>query len=477
MRQTFACRQVQLLVAVFVLSGCATYEPAPIDPASMLQAQAARTVDLAAVHEEIAKLAPSAEWDGKRWDRLSLLALALVSNPEIQHARATAAAAGAEAAAARVAPGPTLTLTAEYSFNPPESSPWLYGIAGDLPLDVGARREARISIADLNARIALFDYFDAAWLVRLQIRQALAGYLMAQEQERLALTLNELRGRELVSMQHRLAAGAASYMDLERVRLAAAADQQRLNDVQARVAAALLQISAATGFPAGSLERSALTWSAIFEPQDLPDPIAARCVDLALLARPDVARASRRYDQAEQSLKSAVASQYPALHIGPGYTWERGLRKLPLSLGLSLPSLDLNRAAIAAAESRRAEAGRALEAVVAAAHNAFEAAQSGYRAAWVQLESSRQQRNIAERLATQAETALDAGAIDRIDWISAQLGRLTSRLDEIEAVGKVLDAEAAVEDALRRPLEGPELAVGSATQSSEDFACTPPALY
>jgi len=201
----------------------------------------------------------------------------------------------------------------------------------------------------------------------------------------------------------------------------------------------------------------------------------AGCLDAALLARPDVARASRRYDQAEEMLKSAVASQYPALHIGPGYIWERGLRKLPFSLGLDLPSLDLNHAAIAAAEARREEAGRALEATIAAARNATDAAQSAYHSAWVQLNRARQQNDIAQRLAAQAEAAIAAGAIDRIEWIAAQSGQLTTLLDELTAVRNVRTAEAAVEDALRRPLDGPELAIAAEPLSSEELACIPPA--
>jgi outer membrane protein TolC len=76
----------------------------------------------------------------------------------------------AEARAAQVAPGPSLTLAGEYAFNAAEASPWSYGVVGDLSIDTGGRREARIDIAQLNARNAVFDYLDTAWSVGARVR-------------------------------------------------------------------------------------------------------------------------------------------------------------------------------------------------------------------------------------------------------------------------------------------------------------------
>ena len=56
-------------------------------------------------------------------------------------------------------------------------------------------------------------------------------------------------------------------------------------------------------------------------------------------------------DQAKcyANLRGELARQYPAVSLGPGYTWERGLVKLPFAINLAVPSFDLNRAAIRAA--------------------------------------------------------------------------------------------------------------------------------
>ena len=62
----------------------------------------------------------------------------------------------------------------------------------------------------------------------------------------------------------------------------------------------------------------------------------------------------------------------------------------------------------------------------------------------------------AKRFAGQADQELSRGAIDRVDWAAAQVGLELARLAEVEALRRVHAADAAVEDAFRRPLEGPE---------------------
>jgi outer membrane protein TolC len=187
----------------------------------------------------------------------------------------------------------------------------------------------------------------------------------------------------------------------------------------------------------------------------------------ALLARGDVLRQVAAYDQAEADLRAEVAKQWPELHVGPGYTWERGLVKIPFSLGLSLPPLDLNRKAIAAAEARRTEAGIRLEAVIAKSQAAVDAAlieRDAARAALARVRSVDIQT--ATRVATQADRELANGAIDRVDWSAARAGLHLAELAEIDALRRVHAADAALEDALRRPLDGPELLI--APQAMED---------
>jgi CRISPR system Cascade subunit CasA len=69
----------------------------------------------------------------------------------------------------------------------------------------------------------------------------------------------------------------------------------------------------------------------------------------------------------------------------------------------------------------------------------------------------------ARSFAVQADQEIAGGAIDRVDWSAAQVSLKLAELAEIEALRRVHVADAALEDALRRPLDGPELLIAPQT--------------
>lgn len=176
----------------------------------------------------------------------------------------------------------------------------------------------------------------------------------------------------------------------------------------------------------------------------------------ALLRRSEILMAMMEYDRAESALQRAVAEQYPQISIGPGYSWDQGITKLPFSLSLSFASLDQNRAAIHAAEQGRVLAGGRLEAAVQSVISTVEQTRTDYEAA-LQLIETVEQRSLptARALAEQSDAQLRAGSINRSDWAASQLGLLRAQLDltdaNIAAVSRLRD----LENALRSPLTGP----------------------
>ena len=450
------------IVGVLLVTACVTYRPQPIDPGAVSAEISQRELDPQVVQEELARIAPQAHWNGVTWDRLSLFAEALHFNPRIAEARSAARSAAASARAARVGPAWTLTLTGEYTRHAIESSPWLYGATSDVPLDLGERRSARIESSNLAAEIARYDYLEAVWSVRISLQRTLAERLLASHEVEVSATLTQIRVRQLAAVERRVFAGEAARAEMERVRADAAADARRLSDSQARLAQANGALAEALGVPASALANATLEWVGFETPNPDETALAERIKLDALLSRADVLRAVAAYDQSESMLQGEVARQFPAIHIGPGYTWERGLVKLPFTLGLVLPPLDLNQHAIAAAEARRAEAGHHLESVVAADQAAIDAAIVESAAARTALSRIRaDELPTARSFAREADTAMDQGAIDRVDWAAAQAGEQLAELAEIDALRRVHAAEASLEDALRRPLEGPELRLAS----------------
>lgn len=443
-------------------AGCASYSAAPIDVAAVADSQRGRSIDEAAVRAQLARLAPSYEWRAGEWNALTLLAAALATSPALARSRAAVAAAEAEAAAARVSPGPTLSLTAEYAFNPTEASNWLYGFASEVLLDRGGRKQGRIDTADVATRAAVFDYTAAVWSVRQAIRRALDARAMWQAEAKLAGELAAIRRRQLDAVSRRVAAGAVSRSELERVRADAASDAKTRATALANAARAALDVAAAVGVPPDAIDAGRIGAVAGEQLVEAP-PIGEAQIASALELRTEILQATAAYDRAEAALRIAVASQFPEVRITPGYTWERGLKKLPFGLSLTLPSFDRARAAIAAAEKRRAEAGRQLEAAVADVLASIAQADADYRAARATLALVRSEMlPSAAALARQAGREFDAGVINRAEWAASQAGLLRARIAEIDALRGALETETTLEGALRRPLRGPETALGPA---------------
>ncbi len=436
-----AASRAALLTAAWLVAGCAHYTPAPVQPAAL-----PARLDVAHLDEK-----PT----GATWTSADLLAAALTRNAAVAEAAAKYRTALAAAKAARVAPGATLTLTAEYANDPSTSSPWLYGASSDIPLDVGARRSTRVGSADLAAVQALHDYADAAWTVRTALHKALAERAAASQELTLARQWADLRQQRAERLDRRLAAGE----DDRAVALTARADlnaaRRRETEAAGRRDAADAALAQALGVSSAAVRDLVIAPEA---PQpDLSDLAARRRT--AALSRRDVLKAIIDYDLAENALRLEVAKQYPEIHLGPGYTWERGLTKLPFNLGLALPPWDLNRAAIAQAEAKRAEAGRSLEAAQAAVLGAVDQADAALRAAQSSEAAAQHDLPSAQRQAAAADRAAKAGETDRIDALQAHALVAEALLAQADARKASALAVIDLEDALRTPFDPAETAV------------------
>ena len=448
-----------ILGIVLGASACTLYMPRPVALSAIAAQRDRLTLDLGRVASACRKLAPKAECNPARLDRAMLYAAMLETNPAIAAARDHVASALTAARSARQAPGPKLTLSTEYAGAAPDPSPWLLGASGEIPLDIGGARAVRIGSAELAVITARYELTETVWSARMTMVRGLAQILVAERQIAASNDLVALQGRRFTAMERRVNAGEASRAELERVRADLADARHRHADADARRQAGLIELANTISVPPESLAERAFAWDAI----ESPDEIARIGEDerrMALLARADLLKAMIDYDQAELDLRGEVAKQYPAITVGPGFTWERGLVKIPFNFGLSLPPFDLNRKAIATATARRSEASAKLEAAYAAAAGAVDGAVADANAARRSLDDLRRlDLPIADRLAAQADRELAAGSLDRAGWGAAQAGRLTTRLQELDALTRALTADMALEDALRRPLSGPELMI------------------
>lgn len=443
-----------------MLAGCTHVPPQPVDLSARATARATASFDPTAIHARAQAIAPAApRREGPVLDRLDLFAALLQHDPRIAQARAAIASARRDARAAAKAANPTLTLTSEYANDPGsvEHTPWLIGGALDFPLDFAGRRSARIGRAEFGILAARYDLAEVIWAERMAMDRALIELFAGEGQAALAAEILALRDHQLAVLEDRAKRGEISGLELYPWRAQRAAAARALEDAKARSATARAALAGLLGLPVAALADIRLLWPEFAASGPATPALSAPDRASAMAGRADVLRALAVYDQAEADLRGEIARQYPALSIGPGYTWERGLVKLPFALNLQTPSWDLNRAAIRAAEAKRAEAGAAMETALATAQGAIQTAESERAAALAALDRiTTQELPQANATATRAETRLKLGEINRAEMLTAQIAEREAQMAAIDALVRLRGADAALEEAMRRPLWGPE---------------------
>lgn len=429
-------RPVAVALLCAALAGCAHYVPAPVSPAATASNRAARALPA-----------------GESWTTASLLGQALIWAPAVRESAANYRSLALAAKAARVPLPANLQLTAEYSRDDNPDKPWLGSGLFDIPLDFGGRRDARVGAADLAVVQARYDYGEAVWTLRSAIRRALIDRLIADRLAPIAARDLTLRQDRSDKLRARVGIGEEARPISITAQLDLAAAERRVRDIAARRAQADVALANALGVDPAAVASITI----VPLPDDTPVPPApdlARWRGEAAAGRRDVLRSIVDYDLAENAVRLEVASQYPALRIQPGYTYERGLVKLPFGLSLQLPPVDLNKAAIRAAEAKRAQAGAKLETLQATILGEVDRSATAL-AAQQTAQRLTVDRDLASarHLAGQASANLASGEGDRVDEDAARATALETEITAIEAERLSWIATVDLEDALRRPLD------------------------
>lgn len=431
-------RTLGLTAASCVLLGaCAHYEARPPAPEKFTAGYDARRLPALPA--------------GATWSDAALLQAAIANSSAVREAEASYRAARAAAKAARTPPPISLLLVAEYSRDAGGTTPWLYSGLFDIPLDYGARRGTRLQTADLAALQALYDYAEAIWTVRSAVVHARIQRLAAEREAVLARQAVQLREDRARKLEQRIRSGEDARPAGVTASVELAAAQRRVQDLINLRVQADAALAKALGVSITAVQPITL--------EPLPNAVNVPSVsDLtiwrqeAALRRRDVLRAVADYDVAEQGLRLEVAKQYPDVHLGPGYTFERGQHKIPFDLTLVLPPRDLNRANIQSAEAKRALAGARLDAVQEAVLAGVDQTATALIGAKAGLDRTlNQDLPLAHRAEAAARKALAAGELDRIDQEAAQAAAVDAELAGLDAWRAAWLAAADLEDALRRP--------------------------
>lgn len=436
-------------VVVVLAGGCAHYQSQPVDVAASMEALEARSLDDARLREYLVQhLGRSAPWD--------LPALTLAAwyfSPEMDVARAAHGVTQAAVVTAGQRPVPTLSVPFQYATNPKAGdSPYTLGLGVDIPIETAGKRGYRVAQATRLSVAARLEVGATAWRVRTRLREQLLAWW---SDRRVAALLDE-QARDRVALEqmieHRVAVGAASALDLDQARANLAQDRRRWLDAQRQSEDALAAAAGVIGIPAAALRRVPLALDAFASPP--PQPASPKVREAALRDRADVQAALAKYEASQAALQLAMARQYPDIHIGPGYTFDAGEHKFGFSLiGLPIALPRDNRGPIAEALARRKEAAVKVEQSVAGALSEADRALAGLTQARAALAQTDAQLAARQRMAAGARKSFALGEQDRVDLVTARLQERSAALDREDALAQLQRAAGALENAIQRPAD------------------------
>jgi cobalt-zinc-cadmium efflux system outer membrane protein len=450
-----------------VLTACATYKPAPISPAKNAEALQARSLGdprlrtfIAAARASDGRLdaenSRSADHD---WDLTNLTLAALYYHPNLDLARAQFAEARAGVRTARQIPNPSLSFE-ELSYRPGVSgSPaWTIAPVINFLVETFGKRGHRTSEAQALMQAAHADLMTVSWRVRGGVRDALMNLWAAQH--RLALVQQRLDLQEQLSrlLEHRLASGAVSALDVARERTNRNQISLAVRDAERQGVIARTQLAEAIGIPLAALEGGGFSFAAIDQPeQPGADVSSGELRRTALVNRSDVQALLAQYAAAQSALALQIANQYPNITLSPGYGYDQGQHKYILLPAMDLPVFNQNQGPIAEALARRDAAAARFTGLQMQVIDAVDGATAEYQAAMRALASA--DASLADEQDRERRTSrwFQVGEADRPTLLTAQLERLAAEQARFDVLVQHRQALGAVEDALQHPFYGPTM--------------------
>lgn len=448
-------------IALFLTGACASLTNPPLspiptlDPAATAAHLAERRLDNPEVEKALAAAglpAPGAT-DGS-WDLDALTVAAWQFRGEVTGARAAldAARAGERVAAAK--PPLSLSLTSELVTSALGGmSPWTIALAASQMFESHGKRQIRTERARAETAVAAADLAAALWKVRGEVRQTLLDLALARRESEIAERELALRTDFLEWLRTQLTLGAASRPDLATAEadLARATGQEELARIE--IPAAGNRLAAALGLPPSGVEGVRFATPDL---DALPAPFAAAEGDAlrerAVLDRLDLHRALEAYAVALGDLRTELAKQFPDWTLGPGFTYDRGDRKVVLGVGVTLPRAAATRAAVGRANFLVAAAGATVETAQAQALAETAGAIERYAAVRETLERAEKARAERGAAIANAEHRRDLGAADRGDVLAAALAEIESRRAALAVRRAAVEALSAIEQGVQHPV-------------------------
>lgn len=456
-----------LFTAAAFAVGCARYQPAPLHPMVLATEFTSRRLDdpglrhfltlNGAVHD--ATQADSA------WNPRELALAALYYNPELDSARAVLRAARAAeiTAGQRPLPSAGVSIGRAARAGAGKSSAWSSMFTAGFPFELGGKRGMRVATARARTLATALGLENVAWRVALSAEGAAAAVAAAERDVATARAERDALSTLLGLLRARYTEGSVSVADVASAEADVRSATLSLVQAERTRLGARDSLARAVGLPVDQVLAVQVRPDSISGCMAIAPLAATRGMSrdslqsLALQRRLDVGAALANYVVAEDSVRLEVANLYPNLVLAPGFGWNQGVAQW--SLGLTLPTLVLNRnmGRLAEAEARRASSAARFEHVQQIVIQDVGAAQLECQGAREQLAvadslriSSRRQLNLAEAAFRRGETGQTEVAIARLIVVRALRTQQT-------AAARAAAAGVAIERAVGGWLAGPSL--------------------
>jgi len=458
-------------------AGCAreSYRPSPLDPGATQRAYEARTLDGADLRAALRVRGENvAVWPPEAWSLPALTAAALHFHPEIALARARAKVAAAEKVTSTTRVPYTVTGRPEYNGKSGNDIPWGLGVLVGFTIDVGGKRDIRTEQLARLEEAAQLEIAVTSWRVRSRLRRHFVDLHVAMRTAEALEAEQAERLRLVALMEKRAAVGYASSNEAGVLRLRAAEGELALARAAVRRDQALAGVAEASGVPLAVVETVRFDFGILDHP--MAPPAAGEVRRVALQNRIDLRRKLADYAAAEAAVKLEVARQYPDVTLVPGYFWDADESIWSISFFSLLTPQARARALIREAEARREVEEKAFNALQAAVIAEAAAAASRYRHAFDAHRAARHQIDVARGRHDRVREQFERGHADRLELAQTQLETAMAKRSATISMLELQQGLSALEDALQRPLDNPDLATTSAPTAAPAGAPIDPAL-
>jgi len=428
-----------LVVATSALSGCVSYEPAPLD----------RTPHLATTARSLEEGA-----NGHAVTAAALDQLVLRNNPDLRAARAKLGVADAQILEAGLLPNPQFAASYPFFISGPNGSDgFALGLAQDLRsiLLRPTRREVAANAASAVHASLLWQEWQTVGKARLLFVQLAFGERLGKVIARSRKLLKDRFDVTNTSIDKGNAPLATLSPDL-----LASSETQKVEDDLARLQLSRRhELNALLGLaPDAPLRLAAESRVAVLD--------AARVRrDLATLAdrRPDLVALQYGYRSEDAQVRQAILSQYPNLVVGVlGGRDTSMVYSAGPQASFELPIFDHNEGSIALAEATRTQLRGEFDARLSAAAGEVGALLSEQAMLRRQLAALEPRLKQAHAIADKTETAFRQGVFDERAYVDVELALLMQEQQKIGLEQTLLEQQVSLAALMGAGL--PPIAIG-----------------